>query len=341
MRRTAPHGNRRPDGIAIGRTDDDHHLCPSTHGALCGPSSPAMTAVPAEVLDLDRYRDHISRRLEKTFSQHIGDPPQPCQLSDAEWREVLDTCNAAVASAGLVISDRRWRSYAGVVMEAQSARHLRDREAFKAVCILTDVIFVWDDMDTSRHDLNRFLPALRTICNRYYQAEDAQQAFEAARTLITSDHLFGNTPLKNTLCTTSLEQYFRFRVTDAGADLWMRMSCPIYQDDRLTAHCRSGLAALMITRGVTVVNDAYSFARESSLGQLANCFYLCPPGDDTAFYVFFESLLDGIVEDITCIKAFDRVTRDVLLDVIYGNFMWTLHNERYRQPSNDVNTRIR
>ena len=314
---------------------------PARTAPFAAPSAPAMTAVPAEVLDLDRYRDHISRRLEETFSQHIGDPPQPCQLSDTEWREVLDTCNAAAASTGLVISDRRWRSYTGVVIAAQSARHLRDREAFKAVCILTNVTFVWDDMDTPRHDFDRFLPALRTICNRYYQAEDAQQAFEAARTFITSDHMFRNTPLKNTLCTTSLEQYFRFRVTDIGADFWLRMSYPIYQNDRFAAHCRSGLAALMTTRGLTVVNDAYSFVRESSLGQLTNCFYLCPPGDDTAFYAFLESLLDGIVEDITCIKAFDQVTRDVLLDLIYGNFVWTVHNERYRQPSNDVNTRIR
>lgn len=67
-----------------------------------------------------------------------------------------------------------------------------------------------------------------------------------------------------------MEQYFRFRVTDGGADFWLRMSFPIYRDDYFTEHWRSRLAARMTVRGLTVVNDAYSFSREQSLGQIAN-----------------------------------------------------------------------
>jgi len=77
-------------------------------------------------LDLDRHRDYITRRLEETFALHIGDPPQPCTLTNSEWREVIDTCNAAVAPLEKAISARRWKSYTGVVIAAESSRHLRD-----------------------------------------------------------------------------------------------------------------------------------------------------------------------------------------------------------------------
>ncbi len=302
---------------------------------------PAMEGLAAAArLDLDRHRDHITRRLEETFARHIGEPPQPCSLTETEFREVLDVCNTAVAPLGRAISERRWKSYTGVVIAAQSARRLCDQEAFKAVCALNNVTFVWDDMDPALHNFELFLPEVRKICDRYYRGEDAAHAFEAARTWITSDHMFRDSPIKRVLCSTSLEQYFRFRVTDVGVDFWLRMSSPIYRDARFTEHCRSGLAARMATRGLVVVNDAYSFARERASGQPSNCFHLCPAGDDSVFHAFFEALLDGLVEDITCIKAFDEVTQEVLLDLIYGNFLWTANNERYRQPVNDVNVRI-
>lgn len=39
-------------------------------------------------------------------------------------------------------------------------------------------------------------------------------------------------------------------------------------------------------------------------------------------------------------QAFDDVTRDVLLDLIQGNFVWTTRDRRYQAPVNDVNSRI-
>ncbi|GAB2713225.1 hypothetical protein [Nocardia thraciensis] len=307
-------------------------------------ASPASTnrLPPAAPLgpDLDLHRGYITRRFEETLTQHIGDPPQPCTLTDAEWREVIDTCNTAVAPLGRTIPDQRWRVYTGVTLAAQSSRHLTDRQGLKAVCALSNTTFVWEDMDSALHNFDAFLPELHAICDRYYPAADSPQAYEAARVFITSDHMYRDSPIMRTLCTTSLEQYFRFRVTDVGADCWMRWSYPIYRDREFTEHCKSGLAARMVTRGLTVVNDAYSFRREQSWGQLNNCFYLCPLDGD-GLGAFFDTLLDGIAEDIACIKSFDPITRDVLLDLIYGNFIWTRDSARYRQPHNDVNSRIR
>ncbi len=152
--------------------------------------------------------------------------------------------------------------------------------------------------------------------------------------------MFRDSPIKEVLCTTSPEQYFRFRVTDVGVDFWMKMSYPIYRNAQFTEHAKSGLAARMTTRGLAIVNDFYSYDREVSLGQITNCFRLCDVSDQAAFEEFFQRRLDDIVEDVECVKSFDAVTRDVLMDLIYGNFVWTTSNKRYRAAVNDVNSRI-
>ena len=96
----------------------------------------------------------------------------------------------------------------------------------------------------------------------------------------------------------------------------------------------------MTTRGLTIVNDFYSFDREVRLGQITNCFRLCDVTDETAFKEFFQARLDDMTEDIECIKAFDQLSQDVLLDLIYGNFIWTTSSKRYKTAVNDVNSRI-
>ncbi|MEU8828385.1 terpene synthase family protein [Streptomyces sp. NPDC048636] len=286
------------------------------------------------------YREDCTRRFAELFAGRIGHRPVPRALTPDELREVITACNAAVAPLGATVSDERWISYLEVVCRSQSTRHLRDMEAFKAVCVLNCVTFVWDDMDPALHDFELFLPRLRRICERYYAEEDAWFAYEAARAFVTSDHMFRDAPLKAALCGTSLEQYFRFRVTDVGVDFWMRMSYPVYRHREFTEHAKTGLAARMTTRGLAVVNDFYSYDREVSLGQIANCFLLCDVSDPAAFEKFFQDRLDDIAEDIRCIGMFDEISRDILLDLLYGNFLWTVGSARYRAAVNHVNSRI-
>ncbi|MGW5864817.1 terpene synthase family protein [Streptomyces sp. NPDC055239] len=294
----------------------------------------------SELSGMMRHWQESTRQFADAFEQHIGRAPEMCPLTDAELREVIDACNTAVAPFGRTVSDERWISYMDVVRWSQSARHIRNMEAFKAVCILNCVTFVWDDMDPALHDFDAFLPELRKICEKYYSEEDARFAFEGARAFVTSDHMFRDSPVKKVLCTTSPEQYFRFRVTDVGVDFWMKMSYPIYSHKEFTEHAKTGLAARMTTRGLAIVNDFYSYDREVSLGQITNCFRLCDVSDQSAFDEFFQNRLDDIVEDMRCIAAFDDITRDVLLDLIYGNFVWTTSNKRYKAAVNDVNSRI-
>lgn len=300
------------------------------------------TTMPREIADrgVRRHWERSTRRFAEAFDKHIGYQPQFVPMTDAELREVIDACNTAVAPLGKQVSDERWISYMGVVRWSQSASNIRDMEAFKAVCILNCITFVWDDMDPSLHDFDLFLPEVRKVCEKYYRGEDVWFAYEAARAFITSDHMFRGSPVKEVLCSTSPEQYFRFRVTDIGVDFWMKMSYPIYADPQLTEHSKTGLAGRMATRGLTIVNDFYSYDRELSLGQITNCFRLCDVSDDDEFDAFFQARLDDIVEDMEVIKSFDDVTRPVLLDLIHGNFVWTISNKRYRTAVNDVNSRI-
>ncbi|MBL1096773.1 hypothetical protein [Streptomyces coffeae] len=301
-----------------------------------------FTAGPADLgtSSLRPYRQECTRRFAELFDRRIGHRPVPRILTPEELREVIAACNAAVAPLGKTVSDERWISYMEVVCWSQSDRHLRDTEAFKAVCVLNCVTFVWDDMDPALHDFELFLPRLRAICERYYDEEDAWFAYEAARAFVTSDHMFRDSPLKAALCGTSPEQYFRFRITDVGVDFWMKMSYPVYRHREFTEHAKTGLAARMTTRGLAVVNDFYSYDREVSLGQITNCFRLCDVSDEGAFKEFFQDRLDDIAEDIRCIHAFDEVSRDILLDLVYGNFIWTTGSERYRAAVNHVNSRI-
>ncbi|WP_225831132.1 hypothetical protein [Streptomyces sp. NK08204] len=287
-----------------------------------------------------RYWQECTDRFAALFDRHVGHEAQKIPMTDAELREVIDACNRAVAPLGKSVSDKRWISYMDVVRWSQSARHIKDMEAFKAVCVLNCVTFVWDDMDAALHDFDLFLPQLREVCERYYSPEDAEFAYEGARAFVTSDHMFRDSRLKKVLCGTSPEQYFRFRVTDVGVDFWMRMSYPIYRHRELTEHSKTGLAARMTTRGLAIVNDFYSYDREHALGQITNCFRLCDMADEMDFRRFFQDRLDDMAEDMECIKAFDDVSRDVLLDLIQGNFVWTTRDRRYQAPVNDVNSQI-
>ncbi|MFI2213404.1 terpene synthase family protein [Streptomyces sp. NPDC020141] len=295
------------------------------------------TATPAGTA---RYWQECTDRFAELFGRHLVHDAEQVPMTDAELREVIDACNRAVAPLGKEVSDRRWVSYMNVVRWSQSARHIKDMEAFKAVCVLNCVTFVWDDMDPALHDFDLFLPQVRAVCDRYYAKEDADFAYEGARAFITSDHMFRDSPVKRKLCGTSPEQYFRFRVTDIGVDFWMKMSYPIYRNRELTEHSKSGLAARMAARGLTIVNDFYSYDRENALGQITNCFHLCDVSDEADFRRFFAQRLDDLGEDMECIKAFDDLTRDVLLDLLHGNFVWTTQDRRYQSPVNDVNALI-
>ncbi|MEV6132823.1 terpene synthase family protein [Streptomyces violaceusniger] len=302
-----------------------------------------LSTAGAQDISRSSVRPHLEEctgRFQEMFDRYVVTRPTKVELTDAELREVIDDCNAAVAPLGKSVSDERWISYMGVVLWSQSPRHIKDMEAFKAVCVLNCVTFVWDDMDPALHDFGLFLPRLRAICEKYYSPEDAEVAYEAARAFVTSDHMFRDSPIKAALCTTSPEQYFRFRVTDIGVDFWMKMSYPIYRHPEFTEHAKTSLAARMTTRGLTIVNDFYSYDREVSLGQITNCFRLCDVNDETTFKEFFQARLDDMIEDIECIKVFDQLTQDVFLDLIYGNFVWTISNKRYKTAVNDVNSRI-
>lgn len=297
----------------------------------------SVTGAPAGTA---RYWQECTARFASLFDRYVGYEAQKVPMTDAELREVIDACNHAVAPLGKSVSDKRWISYMDVVRWSQSARNIKDMEAFKAVCVLNCITFVWDDMDPDLHDFGLFLPEVRAVCDRYYAPQDAEFAYEGARAFVTSDHMFRDAPLKQVLCSTSPEQYFRFRVTDVGVDFWMKMSYPIYRHPDLTEHSRTGLAARMATRGLAVVNDFYSYDRERALGQITNCFRLCDVADEVDFRRFFQARLEDMAEDLECIRAFDTVSRDVLLDLIQGNFVWTTQDRRYQAPVNDVNSRI-
>jgi hypothetical protein len=307
-------------------------MTPGTVTPATGPSPGAAMAhrLPA-----------CTGRFATLFARHLGREARKVPMTDTELREVIDVCNRAVAPLGKCVPDKRWVSYMDVVRWSQSARHIRDREAFKAVCVLNCVTFVWDDMDPALHRFDLFLPQLSAVCERYYDKDDAAFAYEGARAFVTSDHMFRDSPVKKALCGTSPEQYFRFRVTDVGVDFWMKMSYPIYRHPEFTEHAKTGLAARMTTRGLAIVNDLYSYEREKALGQIANCFLMCDVTDDGAFERFFAERLEDMTEDIACIKAFDDTTADILLDLLHGNFVWTTRDQRYKTPVNDVNSFIR
>ncbi|EFF90591.1 conserved hypothetical protein [Streptomyces sp. e14] len=303
----------------------------STH--LTAPADPTATGTA-------RHWQECTDRFAALFGRYVGREAQKVPMTDAELREVIDACNRAVAPLGKAVSDKRWISYMDVVRWSQSARHIKDMQAFKAVCVLNCITFVWDDMDPALHDFDSFLPEVRAVCERYYTPQDAEFAYEGARAFVTSDHMFRDSRLKQVLCGTSPEQYFRFRVTDVGVDFWMKMSYPIYRHRELTEHSKTGLAARMATRGLAIVNDFYSYDREHALGQITNCFRLCDLSDDAEFRAFFQVRLDDMAEDMECLKAFDDVSRDVLFDLIQGNFTWTTRDRRYQTAVNEVNSRI-
>lgn len=281
-----------------------------------------------------QYQDYGIRRIDEVFAEHIGDRPERIELSEAELREVIDACNEVIEPFGKTVSDRRWVAYLDPLWN-QSSRHLVDRAALKGVCVLQNIAFVCDDLRVS-HGLDAVLPRLRLMCERYYQGEDVWWAYEGARSWMVSDQMFREHPARELLCG-DLDRYWRFRVVDGGVDWWMKMSYPIFRDPAFTEHAKTGLAARLATRGLMAVNDFFSYDREKGNGEINNCFLLCDVDYEEEFYPFFEARMDEIIDDIRCIKAFDQVTREILLDLIYGTFLWECASERYADAVSPLN----
>ncbi|MGX1778652.1 hypothetical protein ACWIGW_41550 [Nocardia brasiliensis] len=297
------------------------------------PTNPWLQKSPSPSMshDLDCY----TQEFEELFSNKIGYRPCRIELDPVEWREIIDTSRVAVEPFGCAVSDRRWAAYDGVTY-IQSERHLVDREALKAVSILTNIGFVWDDLDPALKDLDALLPQLRAICERYYCEEDAYWAYQSMRSWLINDRMLEDPDLTAAMCS-DMDNYTRLRLIDCGIDWWMKMSYPIYRDLQLTELSRSGLAAQLVVRPVYVVNDLYSFAREYQLGEPINCYRICETGKEHVFREFFSARLNDLRHDIDTIKAFGGVARDVMLDLIYGHFQWQIQSERFEKTVNSVN----
>ncbi|WP_280405131.1 hypothetical protein [Nocardia brasiliensis] len=289
---------------------------------------------------MGRYLVYCTERLNDLLLTETGYFPRSVELADTELREIITACNAAIAPFGRRVSDRRWISYLDVV-HGQSERRVVDREAFKAVCILNNILFIWDDLDPRLKDLELLLPKIRAICERYYcNMDDVWWAYQGVRSWLVHDRSFSDSRELTSVMCRDLENYTRLRVTDLGPDWWMKASYPIYRDPDFTEHCRSGLAAWLTVRPLFIVNDLYSYDREHELGELKNCYNLCDVTDEHAFLEYFDARLYDLQHDIATIKAFDQITRDVLLDLIYGHFTWATKSDRYQGAVNTFNAPV-
>jgi cyclooctat-9-en-7-ol synthase len=176
----------------------------------------------------------------------------------------------------------------------------------------------------------------RSATKYYANLDDAQFVYDAALSWFVYDQAFKSGSFKELLCTSSVDQYFRFRADDAGVNLWMATSYPIYDDTQLAENVRNGLASRLAVRGCVTVNDLYSYDKERASGEPGNCFYLAPIEDTARFREFFDARIDDIIEDLNHLKTVDTTTRDVTFDLIYGNFLWSRASEPFRVTMDDV-----
>jgi len=284
------------------------------------------------LLFADSERMQYCRRSFLQLFSEFTTAPRKHALTSDEVAEVLEISNALAQLFNVCVPQERWLVYMDMACWLTSARHLKLREVFKGICAINNLTFFWDDL----HD--EFLPheslvleEAYKVCERYFPRQVVDSTYFYIQQWLEFDSFTRNSPLRELLCQASLESYWEFKLIDSGVPYWLGITAPVYDDPGMVRIIRTGLPAQLLLRPIMVVNDVYSYDKEKQLGEVSNFLYHANVAEEREFRALFEHHLQQMRRDIMAMKWLGERLNNILLDLIYGHFLWSDSTYRYKQ----------
>lgn len=265
------------------------------------------------------------------FSNNISIPLK-IELSNKEIIEIINRSNKLANIFKTNINDNRWLTYIDMSCWMVSNKNLKNRKSFIGSVILNNMTFFWDDIkdDLVENKTYIILNELYEVCKDYYNVRYIKKVFEAAEQWITHDTYFRVHETKKLLCN-NLHTYWQYRLIDSGTHYWMKITAPIYENEEYIKLVDIMILSQLVLKPFMVVNDICSYYKEKYYNECSN--FLNITND-------INRHLEDIKHDIKCIKSFNKDISNILLDKIYGHYIWAINTDRYKNNINNINNRL-
>jgi hypothetical protein len=205
-------------------------------------------------------------------------------------------------------------------------------KSFIGSVILNNMTFFWDDIkdDLVLNKKSIILNEIHEICKEYYEIEYVEKVFEASEQWINHDTFFRTHKSKKLICN-NLHTYWQYRLIDSGTHYWLKITSPIYKNEEYSKLVDIMILSQLVLKPFMVVNDICSYYKEKYFNEYSNFLNVTNN---------INKQIEDIEHDIECIKSFDNDISNILLDKIYGHYIWAINTNRYKNNITDINCRL-
>jgi hypothetical protein len=281
-----------------------------------------------------QLRNYCIERFVETFSSNIPHKPERCTLlTQQDYKDLIEEANDFAIKIGVPkLTDERWICYMTMIEFMVSSRNIKSKMMYVGVIALNNLTFLWDDLsdDIVERNLALGIEEAKRITEKYYEPQHHDLVFNATKQWVHYDTRIRRMNTKKLLFGSSVDTYWKFRLIDSGTNYFILVSAPIYKDDFYLELAKMMIPSHVNLVGYMFVNDVVSFNREKQQKEVANCLYFSDyTNKDKFINEFFNNHIRQIVECINIAKSLPDTSRDILLDSVYGHFLWAKDTIRY------------
>jgi len=224
-----------------------------------------------------------------------------------------------------------------------SKRSLKSKKMFMGAVILNNLNFIWDDLTeemAKKHYLDAMKEAKRLV-EKYYEPQYRAYVLVEEENFITVDAQMRDKEVMKKFFCTNVDLYWTARLMESGIPCLVALCAPIFQDEGYFHWIRLLLPSQLIVKGIMLVNDVFSFDKESMEKGNPSCLHFTDVHNREKLIAFLEGQLRAVEGDIQAISFFPVETQNILLDMVYGHYLWARDCPRYKDKGiNRVNKRI-
>ena len=247
-----------------------------------------------------------------------GEPPTPVNiLTEEEIGEIFRRSNEIASLFNVQVSNTRWMIHFDMICHMVSLRYFKSKKCFIGACILNSITCFWDDIqdnDIDDDQIHLILEQIRNVCEEYYPREAIESVYSGTKQWIKHDGFFRHHSLKGLLCQNDVS-YWLYRVIDSGTHYSLKITAPIYENSLFTDLVDINLISQLANRPYMVVNDLCSYYKEQTFEEIAN--FLTYTKD-------IDNQIEGVAYDMKCISTLDSDVQKILIDKIYGHYIYGL-----------------
>ena len=274
--------------------------------------------------------DAIGALLEKTLVK----PYEKNVFSKDECIEIIDRSNQLTKRFGISVSNARWSTLIDMMCFMTSKRETRSQKALKGAAILNNMTFFLDDLSNDLVKdgaLEVVMDEIGKAVREYYLPGDVDRVIAAARQWATLDTIFRDSPTQKLLARNSYV-YWQARTIESGTHYFLVATSPVYQNPKFSQLVDLMIPAQQAVKPTMLVNDLVSTYREKVYKEDYN-YFLNFAGD-------MNRDMEDVKHNLEVIKSLGDDVSDIVLQKIYGNYLWARSSPRYRNEITDINCKL-